>query len=80
MRQSWQGRPTMKNAALVFARQMMIIAIRLHGWTNKPKPEPFKPSPHFPWWRNKDGKKGGIEITDLARAWRIINNEKNKAG
>lgn len=57
----------MKNTLTKLTCLLMKTVIRLNGWTDKPKPEPHRPTPHYPWWRKLSETK--IEVSDLLGAF-----------
>jgi len=40
----------MKHTILKFAVSIMCFAIRRYGWSDSPKPHPYKEDARFPWW------------------------------
>jgi len=56
----------MKHTILKLAVSIMCFAIRRYGWSDAPKPAPYREEPRFPWWRRTSGSK--IETNNFAGA------------
>lgn len=61
----------MKSLFIKFTLLVLRLALRLDGWTDKPRPPGYKPNPDLPFWRYRPqcpGIPDSIESGNLAHA------------
>lgn len=61
----------MKPFFIKFTLFVLRLALRLDGWTDKPRPAGFRPNPDLPFWRycpKRPGIPPAIESGNLAHA------------
>lgn len=67
----------MKTITLYLAVSLVTYAVRMRGWTNEPKPDPFPQDEHKAWWRWVAERQ--IQSTDLSGAFRACITELEQA-
>lgn len=66
----------MKTIILYIAVTLVTYAVRMRGWTNKPKPDPYPQDEQKAWWRWIAERQ--IQSTDLPGAFRACITELKK--